>query len=193
MKKLNTMLLIFFAIFVVACGNNDAQYVTLDTETDATLTEGENADNDEVATDDAETETEREINPDYAGFGVEKLVKEADGGKSTVTLEYQDDKVLMQTVENTANFENLTTTYEEATEESATVMGEYNSLVGVNYEQEMIEAGINEKITIDYRTGGDISSYNLSSLIFDSVPMLSKDTAVLDAVDLLEAEGYTLN
>lgn len=107
-----------------------------------------------------------------------------------ITLEYEDNIVLQQTTENSANFEDVGLTIDAANEENAALYSEYTSIFDVTYETEIIYVGANEKVTIDYRKQRD-EMEKLNSLFMDEIPKVSRDTTVEAAIEYFKSEGYT--
>lgn len=188
MKKLIALLLMSF-IFIVGCSDtsNEREPITLETDEEAENTEKTN---DDESSDELETLDTEDIPEEFQGLGLEKFERVESGVTSNITLEYEDNIVLQQTTENSANFEDVGLTIDAANEENAALYSEYTSIFDVTYETEIIYVGANEKVTIDYRKQRD-EMEKLNSLFMDEIPKVSRDTTVEAAIEYFKSEGYT--
>ncbi|MFC3899671.1 DUF1307 domain-containing protein [Aliicoccus persicus] len=186
MRKL-LMLMLVSVFFIVGCNNdsNDRDPITLDTDEAASDTEET-----KVSEDAEDTEPVEDIPEEYQGLGLEKFERVESGVTSNVTLEFEDNVVLQQTTENSANFEDVGLTLESATEEEANLTADYSSIYDVTYETELIYVGGTEKMIIDYRNQRD-EIETLNSLFMNEIPILTRDTTVEDAIEFFIDEGYT--
>ena len=186
MRKL-LILMLASVFFIVGCNNdsNDRDPITLETD-EASSDTAET----EISEDTEDTEPVEDIPEEYQGLGLEKFERVESGVTSNVTLEFEDNVVLQQTTENSANFEDVGLTLEGATEEEASLAAEYSSVYDVTYETELIYVGGTEKMIIDYRNQRD-EIETLNSLFMDEMPIVARDTTVEDAIEFFIAEGYT--
>lgn len=184
MKRLYVLILCL-SVFIAGCNSaaNDRDPISLDTEEASENTEG---------LDETEEESEEivEIPEEYAGLGVETFTRNETGVTSTVTLEFEDNIVLQQTTLNTGNFADIGLTLETAREQVSTLATNYASTYDVTYETELIDAGGNETVLIDYRNQRD-DMETLESLFMDEIPKIDRDTTVEEAIEYFVSEGYT--
>lgn len=184
MKRLY-VLIVCLSVFIVGCNtaSNDRDPISLDTEEASENTETQ----DEIEEEPAEI---IEIPEEYAGLGVETFTRNEAGVTSTVTLEYEDNIVLQQTTLNTGNFADIGLTLETAREEVSTLEANYASTYDVSYETELIDAGGNETVLIDYRNQRD-DMETLESIFIDEIPKVGRETTVEEAIEYFISEGYT--
>lgn len=182
MKKFY-MLILSLSVFIVACNDdNDRDPITLDTDEESTTAE--------MSEEIEESEEEpAEIPEEYRGLGIETFNLEESGVTSSVTLEYEDNIVLQQTTVNTANFADINLTLESAREEVSILESEYTSIYDVTYETELIDAGGNETVVIDYRNQRD-EMETLESLFMSEIPKVGRATTVEEAIEYFISEGY---
>lgn len=113
------------------------------------------------------------------------------GTDSTITFEYEDDKVLKQTAVNVVNYDEAKTTKEQLQTAMESLTSSYKDIKGLSYDVEYGDTEAKETVVVDY-TKVDLKELaDLQGVTFDSDADDADSVSLKKTVELLEKSGYT--